>query len=106
VCCGDPNNNYLLGCVTQATCASQSVGTFEMSCDATADCPAGTFCCDIDNPDLLITGCASNCTTFAPQGFDPTSYAHHQLCDPTRDPSCPAGRTCQIDQNIDLGVCL
>jgi hypothetical protein len=105
-CCGDPSNSYALGCVTPATCASQSIGNFEMSCGAAVDCPAGMFCCSQESSDLLVTGCAANCIMFSIPGTDPTSYTHSQLCDLGRDTSCPTGKKCQFDQYRSLDICL
>jgi hypothetical protein len=105
-CCGDPNNGYMLACVTPATCASQNNGDFEMSCSASIDCPVGSVCCSEENlQDVFVTGCAMSCQTFSTHGRDPTSFTHNQLCDLLRDPSCPAGKTCQVDQVTGLGMC-
>jgi hypothetical protein len=92
-CCGDPNNNLHPACVAPTICG-QGGANFEQSCNATIDCPLGTFCCVMQNPDLQITACAPNCQAYAPVGFDPTNYAHGQACDYVRDASCPAGQHC------------
>ena len=105
LCCSDPASGGMLGCVSTATCADQNGGDFEMSCAASIDCPAGTFCCSEQNPDVLVTGCASNCQTFSTHGRDPTQYTHKQFCDLMRDPSCPAGKQCQTDSLTGLGMC-
>jgi hypothetical protein len=105
LCCADPTQHYMLGCVTPTTCASQTVGDFEMSCAASIDCPASTFCCSEQNSDILVSGCAANCQTFSTHGRDPTEFTHNQLCDLMRDPSCPAGKQCQIDSLTGLGIC-
>jgi hypothetical protein len=106
LCCGDPNNGYNFGCITPATCATQAVGDFEMSCTAAIDCPAGAFCCsEMDYQNVLITGCATNCQTFSTGGRDPTQYAHKQFCDFLRDTSCPAGKQCKADPTTGFGMC-
>ncbi len=105
LCCSDPTNRGQLGCVTSTVCAGQSSGDFEMSCAASIDCPAGTFCCSEQNPDVLVTGCAANCQAFSTHGRDPTQFAHNQFCDLMRDPSCPTGKRCQTDSLTGLDMC-
>jgi hypothetical protein len=96
----------MLACITPATCASQDTGDFEMSCGATIDCPVGTFCCTEQNQtSIFVSGCAANCQTFSTHGRDPTQLAHTQLCDPLRDSSCPAGKSCQVDPITGLAMC-
>ena len=104
-CCGDLNNNDLPACVASSACG-QGAANFEQSCKATIDCPLGTFCCVMQNPDLQITACAANCQTYAPAGFDPTNYAHGQACDYLRDSSCPAGQQCgAADPSTGVSLC-
>jgi hypothetical protein len=103
-CCGDPNNNLQPTCVAPVVC-SQGAGVFEQSCNATIDCPAGTYCCILENLDLQITGCAANCQTYAPSGFDSTAYAHSQACDYVRDPSCPNGQHCGVPSSLGTSEC-
>jgi hypothetical protein len=92
-CCSDPSNNSRPGCVA-ATLCGRGAANFEQSCNATVDCPLGTYCCLMQSPDLQFTACAANCQTYAPEGFDSASYAHGQACDYVRDSSCPSGQHC------------
>ncbi len=103
-CCGDPNNNLQPACIAPAAC-DQGAANFEQSCQATIDCPLGTFCCVIENPDLEITACAANCQTYAPTGFDPAAYAHAQACDYVRDSSCPNGQHCLSSNPFGISKC-
>jgi hypothetical protein len=103
-CCGDPLNNLTPACIAPSMCG-QGGGNFEQSCQATIDCPVGTFCCVLENPDLQITACAANCQTWAPAGFDPTAYAHSQACDYVRDSSCPNGQKCGSAGSFGISKC-
>jgi hypothetical protein len=104
-CCSDPNDDYRPACVAFSLCG-QGAADFEQSCNATIDCPLGTYCCLIQNPDMQITACAPNCQTYAPAGFNSASYAHGQACDYVRDSSCPSGQHCgAADSFLGTSMC-
>jgi hypothetical protein len=103
-CCGDPTNNLQPACIAPTMCG-QGAGNFEQSCNATIDCPLGTYCCFIQNPDLQITACAANCQIYAPAGFDSAAYAHGQACDYVRDSSCPNGQHCGAASSLGTSAC-